>query len=115
MRFLFKTTTTMKEYNAKKWWILSDIVRNIEIDANTINEAVKQYAEIVKENTCIDISKNAIKRKAPMYVDKIDGTAKQIGYVITGKYPFDDYHNHWTDQYIDLWVSVSIMQDAFAA
>lgn len=27
MTFIFKTTTTMKEYNARKWWIDSGIVR----------------------------------------------------------------------------------------
>ena len=27
--YIFKTTTTMKEYNNKKWWVDSDIVPEI--------------------------------------------------------------------------------------
>ena len=26
MNYIFKTTTTMKEYNNKKWWIDGDII-----------------------------------------------------------------------------------------
>lgn len=38
--YIFKTTTTMKEYNNKKWWINSDIVPEIRIKAETLKEAL---------------------------------------------------------------------------
>lgn len=36
--YIFKTTTTMKEYNNKKWWIDSDIVPEIRIKAETLRK-----------------------------------------------------------------------------
>lgn len=81
--YIFKTTTTMKEYNNKKWWIDSDI----------------------------EISKNALKTKQDMFVDTPDGT-KQVGYVITGKSDFEDRDNYrWSTQYIDLWVTILTVVD----
>ena len=47
-----------------------------------------------------------------MYIDTKDG-AKQIGYVITGKTEFDNDRRGWVTQYIDLWVTIQILQDAF--
>lgn len=31
--YIFKTTTTMKEYNNKKWWIDPDSIREMRIQA----------------------------------------------------------------------------------
>lgn len=106
MTFIFKTTTTMKEYNARKWWIDSGIVREIQITADNLPAALEQYREIVEEKHYISISAHAIKNRNPMYIDTPDGV-KQIGFVITGKTNFEDQENHkWSAQYIDLWVTV---------
>ena len=43
--YLFKTTATMKECNNKKWWIDSDVVREIEIEAENVNTALKGIPE----------------------------------------------------------------------
>lgn len=45
--YLFKTTATMKEYNCRKWWINSDVISDIEINAENLNQALKEYQEIV--------------------------------------------------------------------
>lgn len=112
MTFIFKTTTTMKEYNSRKWWIDSDIVREIRITAENIRAALEQYREIVAEKHYITISDNAIKNKNPMYIDTPNGEAKQIGYVITGKTDFEDRDNYkWSAQYIDLWVTILTVID----
>ena len=34
--YIFKTTTTMKEYNNKKWWIDSNIIGEIRVTAENI-------------------------------------------------------------------------------
>lgn len=81
--YLFKTTTTMKPYNNKKWWIDSKYVRDFGTYADSVKEALKKYIEEVKEKYCIEISPNALKTKEPMYIDTLEG-AKQVGYVITG-------------------------------
>lgn len=99
----------MKEYNRKKWWIASDIVRDKYIEAENLNIALKQYQEDVKNKDYITISENALKNKNAMYMDKKDGTSKQIGYVITGKTSFQNDDGTWKDDYIDLWITIHVI------
>ena len=104
-KYLFKTTTTMREYNEDKWWIDPNIVKDKYINAENLNEALKEYKDLV-ETVYITISDNAIKNKTPMYVDTKDGKSKQIGYVLTGKTDFQDDQGNWISQYIELWVEI---------
>lgn len=107
MMYIFTTTTTMKEYNCKKWWICSDSVPSMHIQADDLKTALKEYQKRVDDDACITISDNALKNKAPMYVDTVDGDAKQVGFVITGSADFQDERNYkWSKQYVDLWVTV---------
>ena len=110
-KYLFKTTATMKEYNNKKWWIDSNIVRDKYINAENLNEALEKYKNLVEEKDYITISNNAIKNKNPMYVDTVDGNTKQVGYVITAKTEFQDDNYKWSTQYIDLWVSILTIEE----
>lgn len=109
--YIFKTTTTMKEYNNKKWWIDPDSIREIRIQAENLRDALMEYKEYVSEAAGVEISNNALKNKEPMYVDTQD-EAKQIGYVITGKTEFEDRDNYkCSKQYIDLWVTILTVVD----
>lgn len=110
MNFIFKTTSTMKEYNARKWYIDSGIVPEIRITAANLREALEQYRETVENKHYISISANAIKNKNPMYIDTPDGEPKQVGYVITGKTDFESNYK-WVTQYIDLWVTILTVID----
>lgn len=112
--YLFTTRTTMKLHNSKNWWIDRNIVEPIYISAEHLDNALKEYAKIVNDDYCISISKNALKNKSPMYIDRIDGTTEQVGYVITGKTLFDkgDYSGY-TEQYIDLWTDIKVVGNAF--
>lgn len=112
-KFLFKTSATMKPYNNKKWWIDSGIIRDITIQAEDVSGALKGYCETVKNQYYIDISKNAIKNKNPMYKDDENGDEIQCGYVITGKTDFDNERRGWVIQYIDLWVTIAIIINPF--
>lgn len=106
MLYRFETTATMKEYNSKKWWIDSGIVRPVEVEAEDLIMAVEVWRQIVQDKYYIEISNNAIRNKSPMYVDTADGP-KQVGFVITGKTEFKKgNYGGWSTQYIDLWVSV---------
>ena len=108
--YRFETTATMKEYNNKKWWINSDIVKDIEIEADNLKTALNTWAGKVSDDCYIEISKTALKRKQAMYIDTSSGEAKQVGYVITGKTEFEDRDNYkYSSQYIDLWVTVKIV------
>jgi uncharacterized protein YydD (DUF2326 family) len=112
-KYLFKTTATMKEYNNKKWWIDSGIIREITINAENIEKAIEQYREKVIERDYINISKNALKNKAPMYIDSANGETTQCGYVITASSEFDNDGRGWIKQYIDLWVTINIIVNPF--
>lgn len=112
MNYIFKTTATMKEYNNKKWYIDGGIVSDMRINADSVENALEIYRERVKEKHFINISKNAIKNKSEMFTDLLDGSVKQVGYVITGKTEFDrgDYSGYST-QYIDLWITILTVVD----
>lgn len=110
-KYLFQTTVTMKPYNNKKWWIDSDIIRDIVIEADNINKALGQYQEQVSESG-INISDNALRTKEPMYITNSDGEDVQIGYVITGKSEFkDDVNYRWSTQYVDMWLTILTITD----
>lgn len=108
-KYLFKTTTTMKEYNAKKWWIERDYIPQTTIEAENVKEALAKYREFAEAHY-VSISDNALKTKSAMYIDTVEGV-KQCGYVITGKTDFDDDHKGWITQYIELWVNISEILD----
>lgn len=111
MRYLFTTETTMKPYNYKKWWIDRNVVKEMRIHADSLSEAIKEYARRCNNDHCIEISKSALKNKQKMYRDTADG-AEQVGYVITGKTIFDS-GNGWSDQYIELWVEIMQLSSCF--
>lgn len=85
--YMFTTTTTMKEYNCKKWWIDGNYIGKFRVVAESLKDAINKYREFVEESAYITISNNAIKNKNAMYRDTPDG-AVQTGYVITGKLNF---------------------------
>lgn len=113
MTFLFKTSATMKPYNNKKWWIDSGIVRPVTVDAETMEEAIKEYRTIVQDDYYITISENALKNKEPIYRDDKEGNARQVGYIFTGQTDFDNDGRGWVKQFIDLWVSIAIITNPF--
>lgn len=108
-KYLFKTTTTMKEYNAKKWWIERDYIPQTTIEAENVKEALAKYREFAEDH-CVSISDNALKTKSAMYIDTVEGV-KQCGYVITGKTDFNNDYKGWITQYIELWVNISEILD----
>lgn len=107
--YRFYTQATMKEYNCKNWWISSDVIKPMLISADSVKEALSAWREKVQDETTIQISDSALKRKNAMYRDRKDGTSYQCGYVITAsdEYFRDDAKNRWTKQYIELWVEIT--------
>lgn len=88
MKYLFDTTITMKEYNRNKWWIESDIIKQLAIESDSLNNALIEFKNKINEKYYIEISKNGLKNKQPIYIDTKEGNAKQVGYAITGKKTF---------------------------
>lgn len=112
MKYVFDTTTTMKSYNSKKWWIERDIINQIKVEADNLRNALELYREIVNSKYSVYISENALKHKDDMFITDKDGNDRQIGYIITGSSDFDrgDYSGY-SKQYVDLWTSIYIIQD----
>lgn len=46
-----------------------------------------------------------------MFVDTVNGGAKQVGYVITGKTDFETGYGKWKSQYVDLWITILTVTD----
>lgn len=116
MLFIFKTSAAMKQYNYKKYWISSDIIREKRIEANNLINAIKAYADRVEYDNYITISKNAIKKRRPMYRHMKDGSEKQIGFVFTAQSEFNDDYKRLVKQYIDLWVEIiTVVETNFEA
>lgn len=110
IQYVFDTSVTMKEYNQDRWWIDSNIIKPLHVNANNIDEALNEYVNYVANDCYINISNNAIKSKVPMYVDR-NNTPTQVGYVMTGSTDFQDDYGDWSRQYVDIWVTVITVID----
>lgn len=106
MRFIFKTSATMKDYNKNKWWIDRGIIGEKIIAADSTAEAIDKYVKSVESDDYTTITKNAIKNKKAMYIDNESGEAEQCGYVITASQYFQDDDGNLRKQYIDLWITI---------
>ena len=106
MRFIFKTSATMKDYNRNKWWIDKGIIGEMIITADSTAEALDKYVKSVESDDYTTITKNAIKNKEAMYIDNESGDAEQCGYVITASQDFQDDDGKLSKQYIDLWITI---------
>lgn len=115
MKFLLTTHATMKRYNNDKWWIDSNMIEPMRIEADSVRQALSEYADTLDDHG-ISISKHALSHPNKMYCDDKDGVSRQVGYVITASTEFDkgDYAG-WSKQYIDLWVEIIRIEDAFEA
>lgn len=106
MKFIFKTSATMKGYNRDKWWIDRGIIGEKIIAADSTAEALDKYVKSVESDDYTTITKNAIKKKEAMYIDNKSGEAEQCGYVITASQYFQDDDGNLSKQYIDLWITI---------
>lgn len=113
MRFLMQPYVTVKEKDSKKWWIDSDIIRQAVIEADSVRSALNEFRKYAEESAGVLISDSAVKHKNPMYVTR-KGVDVQEGYVITGKYFFEDRDiNYVGSRYIDVWLSIHELRDVF--
>lgn len=110
MIYEFKTHTTMKPYNRDKWFIMSDIVRDIEVEADNIENALEMWRDEVEG---VEVSKNALKNREPMFTEYKDGTCKQTGFVITASGMFNDDYTRWVRQYVECWVKIRTVSECF--
>lgn len=106
-KYLLRTTTTMKPYNNKNWWIDGNVVTEKQVAANSVAEALELYAKQVWDRHGISISQTALLRdKSEMFRDTASGMPVQVGYVLTGKTDFQRCDGTWSTQYVDLWVEI---------
>ncbi len=116
MTYRIETKATMKEYNDDKWWIDRDVIGAVEIEADSVTEALDRWVDVCEERG-VTVSRNAMKTKTPLYRDMDLGGGKikmyQIGYVITASTDFEDRdHGRYVKEYIDLWTVIKTVSYA---
>ena len=95
----------------KRFWVDLDFrIDIVEESENALIEELKRYAY---EEKYITITKNAIKNKSAMYIDK-QGESKQIGYVINASTEiFDDEKYKYIKVPLELWVEIRLLTNLF--
>lgn len=113
-KYLVKSSTTMKHYNSKNYWIMSDIIPSLEIVADSINDLLIKFQERVTDYG-ITISNNALKNKEPIYYNTRDGETRQDGYLLTGSTEIYDRSANiaGVKQYVDVWTSIHVIESPF--
>ena len=106
MLYYFKTSCRMKEYNCERWYIDDDLIRPVEIEADSLKGAILQYRALCENEYGVSISDNAIRTANAMYFSA-NGVDRQIGLVFTGSTFFDkgDYSG-FVKQFIDVWAEI---------
>jgi len=109
--FLFQTKVFMKDSN---YWIVRDLITPKSIKAKDVTEALMVYAETVKNDHYVEISKTALtKGKQPMFQDYKDAPTRQVGYVITGFSEIQKRDNTWVKKAVELWIEILEVNNPF--
>ena len=88
----------------KNYWIDQD--KSYIFQANDKKDALNKIIEDLNDDY-IKVSKNAIKNKKKMYVDKADGSCKEIGFVLDGFTDiFNDEKNKYVKNGLELWIEI---------
>lgn len=101
--FLFKTDTTINDNN---YWIDRDYIKQMNIEAETVKEALNIYAEDIEERFYVNISKSALKNKDIMYRHSKTKESFQVGYVISALTEIQRDNGSWVKKYLSLWVEI---------
>lgn len=108
--YIFETTTAMKPYNCKKYWIADDIVPIYKSSSEGIQDALRDFA-VFASDYGITISRNALKHPHKMYHDTPAGDPEVCGVVLTASTEFDTDYVGYTKQFIDLWINIDTVID----
>lgn len=110
--YLFESSTICKN---PRFWIDDGIISRKKIAAATLAEACEKYA---KEAAAagVEISKTQQKRPEKIYIDDIDGNAKQDGFLYKATMDiYDDERGKWTKCRAEIWATVYELKSPFLA
>lgn len=113
MLYLFNFIITPSD---KGYWI---DIRNMKetIEANTLDEAVALFVEMLEEKYFVTISKTARKNPRVMYRDRNDGRPEEIGRVFKASMEIDygdgSCHADWRRKWCDVWTEVYTLSNVF--
>lgn len=102
--YLVTAKATMKDYYKGDFWIDENIVGSTRIEAGSTSEAFDLFIDKTREIGIVDISKNALKNKRPVYIDIMGNV--QIGWCITGSVLFENEYSKAKRKFVDLWVEI---------
>ncbi len=110
--FLFKTNTNINDNN---YWIDSDYIKEMKIEANTVEEALTTYVKNAQDDFYVIISKNAIANKQKMYRDSRKEGSVQIGYVLAALTEIQKESGSWVKKWLSLWIEIEEVSSPFAS
>lgn len=101
--YLITTRVYMKDFYNRDFWIDENIVRTRRIEAGSANEAFELFIEKIKELGIVDISKNALKNKRPVYIDLVGNVQiVQSGWCVMGSVLFENGKRKYMDLLIEI-------------
>ena len=110
--FLFESCTVCKN---PRFWIDEGIISRKKIAAATLAEACEKYAEEAAA-AGIEISKTQRKRPTAIYIDDIDGNAKQDGFLYKATTDiYDEERGKWTKCRAEIWATIYELKSPFLA
>lgn len=87
------------------------------IEADTLDEAIDKFVELLDERWGVTISKTARKRSQTMYADYKDGSTKEVGRVFKASMEIDfgdgSSHADWRKKGCHVWTEVYTMENVF--
>mgnify|MGYP001165613235 FL=1 len=105
-RYLFNSKTILKEKDRDKWWLDDDIIKQIEITAEDVHQALELFIKEQNEDGYVSFSKSAIKNKGNIYI-YTDNKPIQVGYSLIGKTAFEeDKKGGYIDKYIKVCIEI---------
>lgn len=102
--YLITAKAYMKDYCKGDFWIDENIIGSVRLEAGSVKEAFEIFIGKTRELGIIDISKNALKNKRPVYIDIMGNV--QIGWCVTASTLFENGYSTAKRKYINLWVEI---------
>lgn len=103
-KYLITAKVYMKDYYGGEFWIDENIIGSVRLEAGSTTEAFALFLDKTQEIGIIDISKNALKNKRPVYIDIMGNV--QIGWCVTGSVLFENEYSRAKKKYVDLWAEI---------
>lgn len=105
MKFIFRPQTHIAPHLRGHYWIDSDILPQMIIEAGTLKAALWAFKTRTEERY-VTITANGLRGKQPMFIDGPNLEPKQIGYVIKAWAEIEEKKVS-----LEIWVRIDEIRD----